>query len=318
MTLVIERRQVDQSLQLPEGLHPLVQRILARRRLGSVDDLDLSLKKLLAPETLLGMGNAVSLLSSHLQRQSRLLVVSDFDADGATSCALALRALRALGFQNLDYIVPNRFEYGYGLTPEIVQLAVTRNPDLIITVDNGISSLAGVDAAHEAGIQVLITDHHLPGRQLPKADGIVNPNQHGCEFASKSLAGVGVIFYLMLALRAYLRDAGWFELAGRKEPNLAELLDLVALGTVADVVPLDRNNRILVSEGLKRIRAGRACPGILALLEVSRRRRVNLVAADLGFAIGPRLNAAGRLDDMSLGIECLLTDSGDAAYQMAV
>ncbi|MCP5346565.1 MAG: single-stranded-DNA-specific exonuclease RecJ [Pseudomonadales bacterium] len=315
----MQHRQPDQTLQLPDNLHPLIRRVLLRRRLGSSDELDLSLSNLLAPDSLLGVEGAVALLTEQLQRQGRLLVVSDFDADGATSCALALRGLRALGFENLDYIVPNRFEYGYGLTPEIVQLATARKPDLIITVDNGISSLAGVDAARRAGVEVLITDHHLPGAQLPAAAAIVNPNQPGCEFASKALAGVGVMFYLLLALRASLREAGYFAgAAGRREPNLAELLDLVALGTVADVVPLDRNNRILVNEGLKRIRAGRACPGILALLQVSRRRREGLVAADLGFAIGPRLNAAGRLDDMSLGIECLLTDSMDAAHAMAV
>lgn len=318
MNPLIQRREPDRSLELPDGLHPLVRRVLLRRRLQSVDELDLSLKNLLSPDGLLGAGDAVDLLVRHLQKQGRILVVSDFDADGATSCALALRALRSLGFENLDYIVPNRFEYGYGLTPEIVELAATRDPDLIITVDNGISSLDGVESACQAGIEVLITDHHLPGAALPRAEAIVNPNQPGCRFASKSLAGVGVIFYLMLALRARLRTEGWFTGKGRKEPNLGELLDLVALGTVADVVPLDFNNRILVNEGLRRIRAGRACPGIQALLQVSRRTCRNLVAGDLGFAIGPRLNAAGRLDDMSLGIECLLTESMDAAYRMAV
>lgn len=318
MALLIQRRQPDPALQLPEDLHPLVRRVLLRRNLASAAELDLSLRQLLPPESLLGIEQAVALLMGHLERQGRVLVVSDFDADGATSCAVALRALRGLGFKHLDYIVPNRFEYGYGLTPEIVALAAQRQPDLIITVDNGISSVAGVQAARQAGIQVLITDHHLPGQILPDADAIVNPNQPGCSFASKSLAGVGVIFYLMLALRARLRDSGWFDAGGITEPNLADLLDLVALGTVADVVPLDRNNRILVSEGLRRIRAGRACAGILALVQVSRRKRETLLATDLGFAIGPRLNAAGRLDDMSLGIECLLTGSDQAAYAMAV
>jgi len=318
MALVIHHRTTDQQLQLADNLHPLVQRILRQRDIASAEQLDLSLANLLPPSNLLGIEQAVELLVGHLQSQSKLLIVSDFDADGATSCALAIRALRFLGFEQLDYIVPNRFEYGYGLTPEIVQLAAERSPDLIITVDNGISSLDGVDAAHAEGIEVLITDHHLPGEQLPDAESIVNPNQPGCEFASKSLAGVGVIFYLMLALRARLRDQGWFSEQNMAEPNLAELLDLVALGTVADVVPLDRNNRILVNEGLKRIRAGRACPGILALLQVSKRKRHSLVASDLGFAVGPRLNAAGRLEDMSLGIECLLTDSADAAYQMVL
>ena len=318
MALVIHRRQPDQQLQLADDLHPLAQRILRQRDLTSGEQLDLALSNLLPPADLLGIEQAVDLLLEHLDRQHRLLIVSDFDADGATSCALAIKALRAMGFEHLDYIVPNRFEYGYGLTPEIVMLAAERSPDLIITVDNGISSLTGVEAAHAEGVEVLITDHHLPGEQLPAAEGIVNPNQPGCGFASKSLAGVGVIFYLMLALRARLRDQHWFSDRNMEEPNLAGLLDLVALGTVADVVTLDRNNRILVNEGLKRIRAGRACPGILALLQISKRKRQNLVASDLGFAVGPRLNAAGRLEDMSLGIECLLADSTDAAYQMAL
>jgi single-stranded-DNA-specific exonuclease len=298
MALVIHRRHPDPQLQLAAELHPLVQRVLRQRDLASIEQLDLSLNKLLLPTDLLGIDRAVQLLLGHLQRQSKVLIVSDFDADGATSCAVALRAMGAMGFEHLDYIVPNRFEYGYGLTPEIVQLAASRSPDLIITVDNGISSLAGTAAARAAGIEVLITDHHQPGDELPVAEGIVNPNQPGCEFASKSLAGVGVIFYLMLALRSALRDEQWFAKRGIEEPNLAELLDLVALGTVADVVTLDRNNRILVNEGLKRIRAGRACAGILALLQISKRQRHSLVASDLGFSIGPRLNAAGRLEDM--------------------
>jgi len=318
MALVIQRRKSNPQLVLDEGLHPLVKRILQQRGIADAEQLDLSLQKLLPPDDLYGITGAVDLLIKHLEHQSRVLIVSDFDADGATSCAVAIRALGSMGFQHLDYIVPNRFEYGYGLTPEIVQLASQKAPDLIITVDNGISSLAGVEAAHQHGMEVLVTDHHLPGRQLPSAEAIVNPNQPQCHFASKSLAGVGVIFYLMLALRARLRDEGWFEDQGIKEPNLAELLDLVALGTVADVVALDRNNRILVNEGLKRIRAGRACPGIRALLQVSNKKRDSLVAADLGFAVGPRLNAAGRLEDMSVGIECLLTDSEDAAYRMAM
>lgn len=320
MALVIHRRQPspDQQLQLPEDLHPLVRRVLQQRDLVNIDELNLSLTGLLPPGELLGIDGAVDLLLGHLQRQSKVLIVSDFDADGATSCALGIRAMGAIGFKNLDYIVPNRFEYGYGLTPEIVQLAVTRSPNLIITVDNGISSLAGTNAAHDAGIEVLITDHHLPGVELPAAEAIVNPNQPGCKFGSKSLAGVGVIFYLMLALRSALREKDWFREQGIGEPNLANLLDLVALGTVADVVTLDRNNRILVNEGIKRIRAGKACAGILAMLQISNRNRQNLAASDLGFSIGPRLNAAGRLEDMSLGIECLLTDSMDAAYQMAL
>jgi single-stranded-DNA-specific exonuclease len=281
-------------------------------------ELDLSMSKLLSPFGLHGIETAVELLITQQERQGRVLIVSDFDADGATSCALAIQALQLMGFANVDYIVPNRFEYGYGLTPEIVELAKTKNPDLIITVDNGISSHQGVQAAQDSNILVLITDHHLPGLELPAADAIVNPNQTACNFQSKSLAGVGVIFYLMLALRARLRDLNWFELNQLPEPNLSVLLDLVALGTVADVVPLDQNNRILVNEGLKRIRAGKTRPGILSLLEIGNRKKEDLVASDLGFAIGPRLNAAGRLDDMSLGIECLLTNSYSDAFAMAM
>lgn len=294
-----------------------MQRILAARAVLTDAQLQLDFKALLPPQLLTGMDSAVSLLYAQLQRQGRVLIVSDFDADGATSCALAMQALRAFGFHHVDYIVPNRFEYGYGLTPEIVQLAQQKRPDLLITVDNGISSVEGVAAAQQLGMQVIITDHHLPGRELPRADAIVNPNQVGCEFPSKSLAGVGVVFYVMAALRSFLREQQWFATQGLVEPNLADFLDLVALGTVADVVSLDRNNRILVNEGLKRIRAGRACAGILALLTLGKRNRANLVASDLGFAVGPRLNAAGRLDDMALGIECLLTDNPERAMAMA-
>lgn len=301
------------SLPVP----PLLQRILAARQVLTDADLSLDFQHLLPPQQLLGIDTAVALLAAQLPAQRRLLIISDFDADGATSCVLAIRALRAMGFRHVDYIVPNRFEYGYGLTPEIVQLARGKAPDLLITVDNGISSIEGVAAAKALGMQVIITDHHLPGRELPAADAIVNPNQTGCAFPSKSLAGVGVVFYVMAALRGALRESGWFADTGIAEPNLAALLDLVALGTVADVVSLDRNNRILVNEGLKRIRVGRACPGILALLTLGRRTLPSLQASDLGFAVGPRLNAAGRLDDMALGIECLLTDDPLAAMAMA-
>jgi single-stranded-DNA-specific exonuclease len=244
-------------------------------------------------------------------------VVGDFDADGATSTALVVSALRAMGATDVGYLVPNRFEYGYGLTPEIVALAAQDKPDLIITVDNGISSIEGVAAATAAGIRTLVTDHHLAGRTLPAAEVIVNPNQPGCTFASKNLAGVGVIFYIMLALRAELRRRDWFNANAIKEPNLAQYLDLVALGTVADVVSLDRNNRILVAGGLQRIRAGQARPGIQALLEIAGRNPEALVASDLGFAVGPRLNAAGRLDDMSIGIECLLSPDSHSARPLA-
>ncbi|MDB9950028.1 single-stranded-DNA-specific exonuclease RecJ [Gammaproteobacteria bacterium] len=306
------------DLVLPESLPPLVRRIYSQRPLAAVTELELTLSQLIPPARLKGIDAAVDLLEAALKEGERLLIVADFDADGATSCALALTVLRAFGCAHVDYIVPNRFEYGYGLTPEIVELAKGKNPDLIITVDNGISSIEGIESARAAGIKTLVTDHHLPGRELPAADAIVNPNQPGCEFPSKSIAGVGVIFYVMLALRSRLRDNGWFTSKGIPEPNLAEQLDLVALGTVADVVALDHNNRILVSEGIKRIRAGRARPGILSLLTLAKRNFSTLAASDLGFAVGPRLNAAGRLDDMSTGIECLLTQSEHEAHEYAL
>src|SRR5690606_32143844 len=246
-----------------------------------------------------GLDDAVSLLADAVVAQAKIIVVGDFDADGATSSALAVLALKAMGLPDVDFLVPNRFEYGYGLTPEIVAVAAAQQPDIIITVDNGISSIEGVSAARDLGIAVVVTDHHLPGAELPDADAIVNPNQLGCEFPSKNLAGVGVIFYVMNALRAELRQMGWFEESGIPEPNMASFLDLVALGTVADVVPLDHNNRILVAQGLQRLRAGVARPGIMALLEVAGRSPEKLVASDLGFTVGPRLNAAGRMDDMS-------------------
>ena len=317
MNPLICRRAVPPKHQLSAAIPPLLQRVLAARAVTCDADITLSFKTLLPPNLLAGIDAAVALLIAQLEKQGRVLIVSDFDADGATSCVLALRALRAMGFANVDYIVPNRFEYGYGLTPEIVTLAKDKQPDLLLTVDNGISSVEGVDAAHAHGMKVLITDHHLQGRELPKADAIVNPNQHACDFPSKSLAGVGVVFYVLAALRSALRDRNWFQENALPEPNLASYLDIVALGTVADVVALDRNNRILVSEGLKRIRAGRACAGINALLTIGKRNPANLVASDLGFAVGPRLNAAGRLDDMSLGIECLLCDDPQQAMQMA-
>ncbi|MBT4780877.1 MAG: single-stranded-DNA-specific exonuclease RecJ [Gammaproteobacteria bacterium] len=306
------------DLVLPESLPPLVRRIYSQRPLAALTELELTLSQLIPPARLKGIDAAVDLLEAALKEGERLLIVADFDADGATSCALALTVLRAFGCAHVDYIVPNRFEYGYGLTPEIVELAKGKNPDLIITVDNGISSIEGIESARAAGIKTLVTDHHLPGRELPAADAIVNPNQPGCEFPSKSIAGVGVIFYVMLALRSRLRDSGWFSSKGIPEPNLAEQLDLVALGTVADVVALDHNNRILVSEGIKRIRAGRARPGILSLLILAKRNFSTLAASDLGFAVGPRLNAAGRLDDMSTGIECLLTQSEHEAHEYAL
>jgi single-stranded-DNA-specific exonuclease len=295
-----------------------LQRIYSGRSIKSASELELGLANLLPPSGLKGIEVATDLLVEALEKNQRFLIVSDFDADGATSCVVAIKALHLFGAQHVDYIVPNRFEYGYGLTPEIVELAKTRNPDLLITVDNGISSIDGVAAAQAAGIKVLVTDHHLPARETPAAEAIVNPNQHGCEFQSKCIAGVGVIFYTMLALRTRLREQDWFRQNDLPEPNMADLLDLVALGTVADVVPLDRNNRILVSEGLKRIRAGRARPGIAALLRIANRNPARLKASDLGFGLGPRLNAAGRLDDMATGIECLLAEQPGEAHELAM
>jgi len=302
------RRRATPETELLESadLHPLLARVYSARGIATTSELDLSLDQLLPPSTLTHADRAAKLLADAIAADERILVVGDFDADGATSTALAISTLRTFGARCVDYLVPNRFEYGYGLTPEIVELAAGGNPDLVVTVDNGISSLEGVEAARERGITTLITDHHLAGRELPRADVIVNPNQPGCAFASKHLAGVGVIFYIMLALRAELRARGRFD--GGAGPSLAHCLDLVALGTVADVVPLDRNNRILVEAGLRRIRAGQGRPGIGALLELASRRAETLVASDLGFAVGPRINAAGRLDDMSIGIECLLSE----------
>ena len=316
MQKLIRRRQThSQETPRDDKLHPLLARVYAARGAG-VDELDLSLARLLPPARLHNADRAALLLADAIAQHKKLLIIGDFDADGATSTALAVSALRQFGAVNVDYLVPNRFDYGYGLTPEIVALAATRHPDLIITVDNGISSIEGVEAATALGIATVITDHHLAGRELPAADVIVNPNQPGCEFPSKNLAGVGVIFYVMLALRAELRSRGWFE--QRQEPNLAHYSDLVALGTVADVVPLDHNNRILVAAGLQRIRAGQARPGITALLEVASRDSRSIVASDLGFAVGPRINAAGRLDDMSIGIECLLSEDPGRAASLAM
>lgn len=305
------------AAQFSSALHPVLQAIYAARGLQNDADLDLSLAGLLPPSTMLNMDAAVALLCDCLQRQKRILVVADFDADGATSCALSLLCLRAMGFRHVDYLVPNRFEFGYGLTPEIVQVALTRQPQLLMTVDNGIASHAGIALARQHCIDVLVTDHHLAASTLPEANCILNPNQPGCGFASKALAGVGVVFYLMVALRAALRAQDWFAQAHIPEPNMSAYLDLVALGTVADVVPLDQNNRRLVKHGLNVVRSGRARPGILALLEVAGRNPERITASDLGFAAGPRLNAAGRLDDMTRGIECLLADDPAAARAIA-
>lgn len=318
MTINIRRRSADLTTsQLSDSIPPLLQRIYTARDIACDEDIETSLSGLLSPSQLKGLPEAVTLLADHVVMAKRLLVVGDFDCDGATSSALAVTCLQAMGAGFVDFLVPNRFDYGYGLTPEIVAVASQQSPDLIITVDNGISSISGVAAAQQAGIKVLVTDHHLPGHELPSAEAIVNPNQPGCEFASKNLAGVGVIFYVMSGLRAELRRRGWFVERSIAEPNMAEVLDLVALGTVADVVALDKNNRILVEQGLRRMRAGRVRPGIKALLEIANRRMSRLVSADLGFAAGPRLNAAGRLDDMSLGIQCLLATDEYQAREMA-
>ena len=314
---IVRRNTSTEKSDFGKALSSLLQRVYAARGVFNGQELDYSLSKLHPISALKGIDAAVELLAQALVEQQHIMIVADFDADGATSCTVAMRALRSMGAGQVSYLVPNRFEYGYGLTPEIVELAKQQQPDLIVTVDNGISSIEGVSAAKAAGIQVLVTDHHLPGAQLPEADAIVNPNQPGDGFPSKNLAGVGVIFYVMLALRTHLRASGWFEKQGMTVPNLATLLDIVALGTVADVVPLDHNNRILVSQGLARIRSGACCAGINALLSVGKRNPQNLVASDLGFAVGPRLNAAGRLEDMSLGIECLLVDDPDAALLLA-
>ena len=312
MSLKIVRRASAPDTPLGLALHPVLGRVYAARGVRSAAELDHSLERLLPVGTLEGIPAAVELLLRH--RGGRVLVIGDFDADGATSSALMVRALAGFGFAAVDFLVPNRFEFGYGLTPEIVALAAQRQPTLIVTVDNGVSSNAGVSAARAAGIEVLITDHHLPGTQLPEANVIVNPNLPGSRFGSRSLAGVGVAFYVMAALRRRLQELG---LATAATLGVATLLDLVALGTVADVVPLDANNRVLVAQGLRRIRAGRCVPGILALLELAARPRAELTAADLAFGAAPRLNAAGRLDDMSIGIRCLLADDEPGARALA-
>jgi len=303
------RMMLEQS-----GVDPLLARLYAARGIQSTDDLDTRLTALIPPEQLKGAEDAAKLLADSLAARRRLLIVADYDCDGATACAVGIRALRQLG-ATVDYIVPDRFKLGYGLSPEVVRLAAERKPDLIITVDNGIASVEGVAEARRLGIATLVTDHHLPGAELPAAEVIVNPNQPGCRFPSKALAGVGVMFYVMLALRAELRRRGAFET--QREPNLGALLDLVALGTVADVVPLDRNNRILVTQGLARIREGRLQAGLGALLRMAGRDPARAATFDLGFTLGPRLNAAGRLSDMALGIEALITDDPARAMNIA-
>ncbi|EMS1597011.1 single-stranded-DNA-specific exonuclease RecJ [Salmonella enterica] len=313
----LRRREADETTELPADLPPLLRRLYASRGVRSARELERSVKGMLPWQQLSGIDNAVEILYNAFREGTRIIVVGDFDADGATSTALSVLGMRALGCDNISYLVPNRFEDGYGLSPEVVDQAKARGAQLIVTVDNGISSHAGVAHAKTLGIPVIVTDHHLPGDTLPDADAIINPNLRDCEFPSKSLAGVGVAFYLMLALRTFLRDKGWFDERNIAPPNLAELLDLVALGTVADVVPLDANNRILTWQGLSRIRAGKCRPGIKALLEISNRDPQQLAASDLGFALGPRLNAAGRLDDMSVGVALLLCDNLGEARVLA-
>jgi single-stranded-DNA-specific exonuclease len=316
MTRIVTRPVPHRAALMLEqqGLHPLLARLYAARGVTDKGELDYELKSLLPPAALTHATEAAVLLADAIEAEARLLIVGDYDCDGATATAVGMRALKALG-ADVDFLVPDRFKLGYGLSPEIVDVAARQSPDLIITVDNGIASLEGVARAREHGIATLITDHHLPGAALPEADCIVNPNQPGCAFPSKCIAGVGVMFYVMLALRAELRERGFF--SERPEPNFADLLDLVALGTVADVVKLDRNNRILVAQGLKRMRAGRLQPGIAALFKAAGSDPRRATATDLGFRIGPRLNAAGRLADMRLGIECLLTDDPSRALQIA-
>ncbi|MEY2343734.1 single-stranded-DNA-specific exonuclease RecJ [Proteus mirabilis] len=311
------RRRVAKATALPESLDPLLRQIYANRGITSETQLERSLKGLLHYQDLNGIDVAISLLVEALKLQSRIVIVGDFDADRATSTALAIKALRQMGFQQVSYHIPNRFDDGYGLSPQVVHDVAKKGVDLIITVDNGISSFEGVDVAHEYGIRVLVTDHHLPGHSFLKLMQLSIPNLADCAFLSKSLAGVGVTFYLMTALRAELEKQGWFTAQGLARPNMADYLDLVALGTVADVVPLDENNRIFVYEGLRRIRAGRCCAGIKALTEVSRKTLSQLVSSDLGFALGPRLNAAGRLDDMSVGVALLLTNDIGVAREIA-
>ena len=316
MILPIVRREVT-GASLSSDLHPVIDRIYRGRNIANLDDLENGLKGLTHFNVLKGMPQAAQILANAVVQNKRIIIVGDFDADGATSTSVCILALRAMGYQNVDFLVPNRFDFGYGLSVPIVDEAAKQGAEVIVTVDNGISCIDGVTHAKSLGMQVVVTDHHLPGDVLPPADAIVNPNQPGCEFPSKNLAGVGVAFYIMLALKAELQQQGHFERAGLAPPNLASLLDIVAVGTVADVVVLDKNNRILVHQGLQRIRAGKCRPGIKALVEVANRDCAHLTSTDLGFVVGPRLNAAGRLDDMSQGIACLLEDETIQARMIA-
>ncbi|MCG9785871.1 single-stranded-DNA-specific exonuclease RecJ [Vibrio mediterranei] len=313
----IQRRPEVDISALPDSIPPLLRRLYLSRGVTDIAQLEKTARGLISYQQLAGIDMAVALLFEAIKQQKRIIVVGDFDADGATSSALSVLALRMLGSRNVDYLVPNRFEDGYGLSPEVVDQAIEIGAEVIMTVDNGVSSISGVQYAKDNGLQVLVTDHHLPGAELPNVDAMVNPNLNECGFPSKALAGVGVAFYLMMALCVFMRKQGWFAKQGMAEPKLMELIDLVALGTVADVVPLDENNRILVHQGLQRIRAGKARPGIQALIEIAKRDARKLVASDFGFALGPRINAAGRLDDMSFGVELLMSDNIHAARRMA-
>ncbi|GAB3041836.1 single-stranded-DNA-specific exonuclease RecJ [Oleiagrimonas citrea] len=313
-TTLRQRHCPDLRIDWPDTLHPVLRRVYLARGVASAEQIDHALTALTPPQALGGLDAAVDVLAQAIAEGQRIVIAGDYDCDGATGMAVAVRGLRMLGATRVGFVVPNRFEHGYGLSPALVG-SLGERPDVLVTVDNGIASVAGVAAARERGIRVVVTDHHLPGPQLPEADAIVNPNLPGDAFPSKALAGVGVMFYLLLALRARLEREGRFAAGAR--PNLAALLDLVALGTVADVVPLDRNNRVLVENGLRRIRAGRGCAGIQALVEASGRSIATLTASDMGFSVGPRLNAAGRLEDMTLGVECLLTDDAARARELA-
>lgn len=314
----IKQRDSRGWQSLPEDWPACLRRVMAARGIQKTEDLFFALTDLPRPQQMLGMDEAVSLLSQALKAQWKVTVVADFDSDGASSCALAIRGLKAMGLRQIDFIVPNRFIHGYGLTPELLEeIPLKDQPDLLLTVDNGIAAIAGINAAKVRGIKVLVTDHHLAGDSLPEADAIVNPNQPGDRFPSKNLAGVGVCFYLLLGLRQALREQNWFEQQGLKDPNISDYLDLVALGTVADVVPLDKLNRTLVDLGLKRIRQRRSCAGIQALIQVAGREAAKLASADLAFSVAPRLNAAGRMEDMGLGINLLLADDSQQALAMA-
>ena len=314
---IVNRTFNPENARFSKAIDPLLQRIFQARNICSDTELNRHLSQLPSPNLMLGIDTAVGHLIDALNDKQRIIIVGDFDADGATSSALMVLALKAMGFESVEFLVPNRFDYGYGLTPEIVALAQQKQPHVIITVDNGISSVEGVDYANKLGIKVIITDHHLPGKQLPSAAAIVNPNQPHCQFPCKNLAGVAVAFYVLSALRAKLRELGWFEKNAIQEPNMAHYLDLVALGTVADVVPLDQVNRALIYQGLLRIRAGQGRPGINALLKIAGKDPAQIVASDMGFALAPRLNAAGRLDDISYGIQCLITNDPKEALERA-